>query len=194
MGGCTQATLRNQSDSLCCCVPEGENVGHYRNFSVCNPHPAPPSPGNASQCSVRHYPADISFARGTLMVVPWIPATELAHHQRPLGSVASYLIYVDVKIPNDVIRQSRTRPIRTSLPNGSATKRYPCGSCLALVLRITLASYQSQPPAQRNTTACGMHCLMQRMGKACFVLLCVFFWFVLFVFFLSSFPPPPPFL
>eukprot|EP00729_Bicosta_minor_P013656 gene13656-10521_t len=48
MGGCTQATLRNQSDSLCCCVPEGENVGHYRNFSVCNPHPAPPSPGNAS--------------------------------------------------------------------------------------------------------------------------------------------------
>ena len=58
MGGCTEATLHNQSDSLCCCVPAGDNVGHYANFSVCNADPLPPSPGNTTQCALESRSSD----------------------------------------------------------------------------------------------------------------------------------------
>ena len=45
MGGCSQSTLNNQTDPGCCCVPKGENVGRFVNFSTC---PPPPPPGVAS--------------------------------------------------------------------------------------------------------------------------------------------------
>jgi hypothetical protein len=41
MGGCTTATLHNQTDSGCCCVAESNPTGHYANFStalVCECH------------------------------------------------------------------------------------------------------------------------------------------------------------
>jgi hypothetical protein len=55
MGGCTENTRKNLTDSGCCCLKKGthKREGHYVNFSWC-PDPKvyamPRSPGNVSQC------------------------------------------------------------------------------------------------------------------------------------------------
>eukprot|EP00935_MAST-01C_sp_MAST-1C-sp1_P001573 g1573.t1 len=64
MGGCSvNGAPMNKSDTMCCCVEPGQNVGHYANFSVCTPRP-PRSPGNKTQCLMQQNtgPPERSFS------------------------------------------------------------------------------------------------------------------------------------
>ena len=55
MGGCTDNTRKNLTDSGCCCIKPGTRArdGHYQNFTECpaaSVYSTPASPGNVSQC------------------------------------------------------------------------------------------------------------------------------------------------
>lgn len=56
MGGCTENTRKNVTDSGCCCIKPGTRprTGHYENFTECPAqwvYDFPRSPGNVSQCN-----------------------------------------------------------------------------------------------------------------------------------------------
>ena len=142
MGGCTDNTRKNMTDSGCCCIKAGTRVrtGHYENFTECPAqwvYDFPRSPGNVSQCK------SIGPVRSRLQSTSVACDSAFTGHPRlplvtPQRSLSDRLRRIDRALPRRRA-PSRAPPVaeictlrctRVTSPSPSASETPPTISCV----------------------------------------------------------------